>query len=382
MSKKVISFHSKHFTETVIPMRLHQARIFRGLSLAELAEKLEISRQAVGRMEQGTLKISSNTLVKLSDILDFPIHFFSKELKLNSTESGAVFFRTRSIPQKRRDAYKMKMKLYADEVVGALQCYFDLPVLNFPQYDKEHPYEGYTVEDMEDVAMGVRNAWNIGSAPIQNLMSVMQRNGIIIFKMDLGMTDGFSQWSNGVPIVVVNEKSNYFRTRFSLAHELGHLLLHSDVKDEDSAKREIEAEANAFAGSFLMPDCSFQKDVRATMLNDLVPLKKRWGVSIAAIVYRLHKLGYVTEERYKGLNVQLSSRGWKKSEPFDNIYEDEEPRLFRECVKILLEESIVSKADLVEQIALSPEDMADAFYLPREFFTEKDIVPKLNVDLK
>jgi len=382
MSKKVISFQSKRFTQTVIPMRLHQARIFRGLSLAELAEKLEISRQAIGRMEQGTLKVSANTLVKLSDILDFPIHFFSKELKLNSTESGAVFFRTRSISQKKRDAYKMKIKLYADEVVGALQCYFDLPVLNFPQYDKEHPYEGYTVEDMEDVAMSVRNAWNIGSAPIQNLMSVMQRNGIIIFKMDLGMTDGFSQWSNGVPIVVVNEKSNYFRTRFSLAHELGHLLLHSDVKDEDSAKREIEAEANAFAGSFLMPDCSFQKDVRATMLNDLVPLKKRWGVSIAAIVYRLHKLGYVTEERYKGLNVQLSSRGWKKSEPFDNIYEDEEPRLFRECVKILLEESIVSKADLVEQIALSPEDMADAFYLPREFFTEKDIVPKLNVDLK
>lgn len=382
MSKKVISFQSKRFTQTVIPMRLHQARIFRGLSLAELAEKLEISRQAIGRMEQGTLKVSANTLVKLSDILDFPIHFFSKELKLNSTESGAVFFRTRSISQKKRDAYKMKIKLYADEVVGALQCYFDLPALNFPQYDKEHPYEGYAVEDMEDVAMSVRNAWDIGSAPIENLMSVMQRNGIIIFKMDLGTTDGFSQWSNGVPIVVVNEKSNYFRTRFSLAHELGHLLLHSDVPDEDSAKREIEAEANAFAGSFLMPDCSFQKDVRATTLNDLFPLKKRWGVSIAAIVYRLHKLGYVTEERYKGLNVQLSSRGWKKSEPFDDIYEDEEPRLFQECVKILLEENIVSKADLIEQIALSPEDMTDAFYLPKDFFTEKDIAPKLIVDLK
>ncbi len=377
MSKKIISFHSEQLTDAVIPTRLHQARTFRGLSLSELAEKLEISRQAVGRMEQGTLKVSANTLVKISNILDFPIHFFSKELKPNSTESGAVFFRTRSIPQKKRDSYKMKMKLYADELVGTLQDYFDLPLLNIPQYEKERSYEGYTIEDMEDVAMSVRTAWNIGSAPIRNLMNVMQRNGIIIFKMDLGTTDGFSQWSNGVPIVVVNEKSNYFRTRFSLAHELGHLLLHSDVKDEDSARREIEAEANAFAGSFLMPDCSFQKDVRTTTLNDLFPLKKRWGVSIASIVYRLHKLGYITEERYKGLNVQLSSRGWRKSEPFDDVYEDEEPKLFQECVKILLEESIISKADLIEQIALSPEDAADAFYLPRDFFAEKDITPKL-----
>ena len=220
---------------SIVPARIRKGRIFRGLSITELAEKLDISKQALSRMEIGTLSVNSAMLVKISDSLDFPLDFFSKEIKQQVSNNSAIFFRTNSISKKLKEKYLYKMDLYNEDLISYFRKYFNLPKLNLPEniYD----VESYTDEQIDDIAIKVRKHWGLGLSPISNLMDIIQKNGIIIFNFaledTLKNTDGFSQWNNGNPTIAINKDNNYYRTRFSLAHELGHILLHSDVEEFD-----------------------------------------------------------------------------------------------------------------------------------------------------
>src|ERR1700742_2303507 len=148
------------------------------------------------------------------------------------------------------------------------------------------------------------------------MIKLLESKGVRVFSLaeNTKTVDAFSSWRNEIPYIFLNTFKSAERSRMDAAHELGHLVLHKHGGPRQG--RDAEAEANSFASSFLMP----QADVRSRLpfvakLDDLVVAKKRWGVSVAALAYRLHKLGVLSAWQYRTFCIQINQRGFATKEP-------------------------------------------------------------------
>ncbi len=182
---------------------------------------------------------------------------------------------------------------------------FDLPPVSVPERDPH-------VEAPASAALHVRAVWGLGSAPMTNVLHTIEAHGIRVFALaaECREVDAFSFWdaATGAPFIIVGTDKTPERQVFDLAHELGHLVMHRD----QSAPRgkEEEREANAFASSFLMPtDDLLAAAPRQPSFGDLVHAKHRWKVSVAALAFRMHEIGLITEWHYHRLCVQLAQMG-------------------------------------------------------------------------
>jgi Zn-dependent peptidase ImmA (M78 family)/transcriptional regulator with XRE-family HTH domain len=167
-----------------------------------------------------------------------------------------------------------------------------------------------TVDEVDDLAADTRAALGHEErGPIQNLTNLVERSGVCVVPIvGLDGIDGLSAWVDGVPVIGLSPAVPGDRFRLTLGHELGHLLFHS-VKGANT-----EAEANRFAVSLLFPPAEFEAAMPdRPQLRDFVALKASWGVSVAALVYRAHDLGYIDDARYRALQIQMSK--WRRTEP-------------------------------------------------------------------
>jgi Zn-dependent peptidase ImmA (M78 family) len=138
--------------------------------------------------------------------------------------------------------------------------------------------------------------------------------GVFSLSEDTKSVDAFSCWRNAVPFAFLNTFKSAERSRFDAAHELGHLVMHGHGAPQDS--KQAESEADRFASEFLMPSDDVLSRIRyITSVTDLICAKKRWGVSVAALNYRLHKLDVVSDWQNRNLNIEISRRGYRKDEP-------------------------------------------------------------------
>lgn len=183
-----------------------------------------------------------------------------------------------------------------------------------------------TLEELEDIAADVRLLLSQEEhGPIQNLTSAVERAGVCLIPIaGLAGIDGLSSWvgDKQIPVIGISPAVPGDRFRFTLAHELGHLIMHKR-KGEQS-----EHEANRFAGALLFPAADFNEAMpEFPQLKDFTNLKSSWGVAVAMLVYRAHELGYIDDQRYRALQIQMSR--WKKSEPatFSPAYGQLFPRL-------------------------------------------------------
>ena len=163
--------------------------------------------------------------------------------------------------------------------------------------------------DVEDYAIEVRY-WlqHEESGPINNLTSAVERAGVCVVPVAGQGIDGISAWVEGLPVIGVDPAAPGDRFRLTLGHELGHLLFHT------KKAAECEAEANRFAGALLFPRADFDEALPdRPQLRDFIGLKRAWGVSVAALVYRAHELDYIDDRRYRALQIQMSK--WRRNEP-------------------------------------------------------------------
>ncbi len=369
--------NNKGNTKNIVPIRIKQARILRGMTMEDLSKSIDITKQAISKIEMGTLNVSPGTLLKISEALNFPIHFFSKEIIMNqNSEDSITFFRTKKIPAKTASAWNELIEIINYDIIGYIKSYFNLPEANFPDISDISSDERYTNEDIERIAMRLRKYWELGSGPINNLAHVAQKNGIIVVRINLNdnKTDAFSKWKNKTPYILLNAyKNNLFRSRFDLAHEIGHLILHNGIDPNKFANDEIEDEANKFASAFLLPEDAFGDEVYTITLDSLLPLKKRWKVSVNAMTRRCLSLGFITQERYTSLQKQISARRWRTAEPLDDIYLPEKTQMLNECLEVLIENNILDKNTFLDDIALSKLDLCDIMGLPRNYFEDNII---------
>ena len=336
--------------------RLKKARIYRGLTVAELAEKVGCQRQTLSMYEISKSQPTDKELVdRLSCALDFPVNFFYEHPE--SHAEGTVYFRSLLTTNKKyRNEQIVKMDFLC-QVYSLLQDY-----ISFPTYEPISFPDNITPED---AAYALRDAWGLGRDPIDNIISVVEQHGILVtsFSTSTDDVDAFSQFVgiNGSPTYLIaysNNKTSAARIHFDIAHELGHICLHEWSEDiEELSKEEFkrrEREANDFAAAFLLPEDSFRKDaeVGPQTITFYKQLKKKWKVSIAAMIRRSESLKIITKEDYQTLIRIMQRRGQRKEEPLDDMLITAAPALLKASVMMLLQENVFTPKEFMDELSL------------------------------
>lgn len=373
---------------TIIPYRIKQARISRGYSMGELADLLGITRSAISQYELGTIKPSDLIIGQLSNILNYQISFFYKPLPENTTANSAVYFRSRrSTTKKAKNAAREKISIFK-EINDYLKRFVDFPSVNLPVINNIDVYHELSLNDVEAIAMQVRNYWNLGLGPIDNLVSILQKNGIMISIMDLNnkKIDAFSVWYDSIPYIYISkDKYSNARLRFDLAHELGHILIHGNLFNDDDIEtkvisEKIEREADMFAACFLLPSKSFENDIYSSSINHFIQLKKKWKVSIGAMIYRCQALELLTPNQIKYLKDQMSYNGYWKKEPLDDQIPLEKPFAHKQAFQLILDNHLVTPNEIIEEIGCSSQEIEEYSFLPQG--TLKTKTPSNIIQLK
>jgi Zn-dependent peptidase ImmA (M78 family)/DNA-binding XRE family transcriptional regulator len=291
------------------PARLRLARELKEWSQSDLAAQVTVTAAALGQYESGATRPSPQILTDLSHTLDVPAEFF--ELPVVETHDG--FFRStrRTSVAHRRHARALAHIAHdlARDAVGEILPPVTLPSLPPPDLDAPQ-------EEIEELAQHVRRAWGLPQGPIPNVVELLEAHGIVVLRLplDTADVDAFSLPFPDRPIVVLStDKNDRARSRFDGSHELGHLVLHGE---QVWGVKEVETQAHIFAAAFLMPADDIRDELppRADWAT-LFALKRRWQVSLAALLMRAKTLGSMTEASYVTAVKALSARGWRRIEP-------------------------------------------------------------------
>ena len=337
--------------------RLKKARIYRGLTVAELAERVGCQRQTLSMYEisksQPTDKI---TVARIAKELDFPVKYFYENPDVFT--SGTVYFRSLLTTNKKYRSEQIVKMDYLSQIYSLLQDY-----VAFPEFE---PLDLPNDVTPEQAAYALRDAWGLGRGPIENLISIVEEHGILVtsFSTSTNDVDAFSQFmgATNTPTYIIaysNNKTSAARIHFDIAHELGHICLHEWSEDiEDVSKEDFkrkEREANDFAAAFLLPEETFRRDAERgpQTITYYKQLQKKWRVSIAAMIRRSEKLGIITTDDYQNLIRVMQRRGLRREEPLDDTLITASPALLKTSVIMLLQENVFTPAEFMEELSNS-----------------------------
>jgi len=305
MTTMTFSTKSNQSSELFTGDRLRIARQRRSLTKKRLAELLSVTPRTVSGWEADEYPPEHDNLANIIDVLSFPASFYFRDESAH-TSHDAVSFRSLSrTTAKQRDAV-LAMCDIAKDLAKWLDHSFELPSVDIPDLFEEIPDFAATL---------LRQRWGIGNKPVKHFISLLESKGVKIFALpeNCREIDACSFWSDSTPFILLNTEMSGERIRFDLAHELGHLVLH---KHGAPMGREAEQEANLFASEFLMPEDGIRVNrPKVWSIQALMKRKKPWGVSISALAYRAHQLGYISEWHFKSLNIEMRRRGYKDREP-------------------------------------------------------------------
>ena len=369
------------------PHKLTEARQARALNISKLAELVGVTRQAISKYEQGSSKVSVDVLNKLSSVLEFPVSFFYKPDNDISYSQSTVFYRSfKTSEETVRSMIRIKCN-WTYNVYSYLNSRVTMPTLNLPNLDLLLNQGELTLDSIQNIANALTNYWNLGNGPILNLTNVLERNGIIVSggNITATKTDACSEVLYGVPVIFYDKTlKSSCRIRFSLAHELGHILLHSYVTNEDLKNKDfldkIEKEANTFASCFLLPRESFILDVNALSLEYFMLLKEKWKVSISALIYRCKELELIDNNLNLSLRKRISAKRWNKIEPLDDTIPYENPQLFKQALEFIIQNSNTKKGDILFYFSYNQKDLSDIVGCDKNFWND-DIEKPLQFSL-
>lgn len=283
------------------PARLQLALDRRRKTARMLADAAGITAVSLSRIMNDKQVPEADTVERIASALDYPVAFFY-DGEIDPLPSSSVSFRSLSSITKKEANAAIAAGSIAFLVADWLDARYKLPrsQLTISDFSQErNPAAG---------ARALRQAWGLGEKPIANMIKLLEAKGIRVFSLaeNTKNVDAFSCWRDGQPYIFLNTFKTPERSRFDAAHELGHLVLHRHGGSNQGPQ--AESEANAFASSFLMPHADVLAEMpRVSSLRQIVGHKKRWGVSAAALTYRLHKLKIITDWQYRNFNIDIRS---------------------------------------------------------------------------
>lgn len=330
----------------MIGARVRQVRELYGWTQTELGQQAGLDQPTVSNIENGVAQASlfDNHISRIANCTGFTIDWFERE-PIEEFSAGTIRYRKKAPAPKRDDRMAIRRLELAHEVVTILEQdeKLRLPPVTIP-------YLGPPADEneIEDQAVLAREALDLPlTGPVRNVARALERAGAIVVGLpqETGETDrvnnhhGVSAWPDLKlrPVIGFSTMDPGDRQRHTLSHELGHLCLHRGLL---SNPRAAEREASLFASAFLMPLADAVKLFASTSitLKNLVPIKRGWGISIAALIMRARQVNAIDDDRHESLFRQLSSRGWRREEPV--AVRREEPALISQLLRHRFGESI------------------------------------------
>ncbi|MGH9734169.1 MAG: helix-turn-helix domain-containing protein [Candidatus Acidiferrales bacterium] len=297
-----------------VGQRLQLAREFRDLTQKQLGEKIAASHALVSMYEGGKRTDPSADLVEaFGTVLGFEVDFFYEPDGEIFEEDECSFRHRRSTPER----LKTKIRAHASllgMVLDRLRGHFKFPKLNIPRV------RAGTVQEIEDAAEQARLYWGLGiEAPISDIGRVMEHAGAFLVShlVESSQVDAFSRDGSTVVIFLNQSVRSTSRWIFDIAHECGHLIMHSGIQ---TGTEEIEDAADRFAGAFLLPRVAFAREFRTSPFSwqHIFNLKRRWKASAAAIIKRAYDLRLIGAVEYRQSFKYMSARNWRKGgEPYE-----------------------------------------------------------------
>ena len=332
--------------------RLRLARLFRGITLEELGAHVAATRQYMHQLETTAGKAPTADMVNaLAAVLGVLPAFFAQPLASSFGPEHCHFRKQVTTPQSVIQQVLARGTML-DMVVEALAMEVDLPTVDFPQ----NPVASF--REVEAAAETCRRHWGLGlGGPIQSMTRVVENAGALVTQFP-GLSERLDALSMHCPrplIVRSTTKSSVVRLRFDLAHECGHLVMHQGVETGDN---ETEAQAHRFASAFLLPARAFAAEFprrgRYMDWTALYALKRRWGVSVRAIIRRAYDLEMIDAAQYRTANVHLVRAGQAKGEPGDNDWPwTEEPELLAVALFAVEEQMPGAVSSLARSLGLA-----------------------------
>lgn len=312
----------------VNPEMLILARESRGMSQVELATKTKIAASILCRYETETLRPADHHLGIIAEALEYPTSFFYNEDKRYGFGSNCLYHRKRvSLPPSDLRKLQAKANIFRIRVSKLLKGAQVEAKLKFPKFDIGE-YEG----DVDHIANLVRAAWKLPMGPIKNLVELVEQAGGIVsyFPFETRKLDAISHWApGGQPIFFLNSEMPADRCRFTLAHEIGHIVMH------EFSTVDQEKEADRFASELLMPADEITKDLAPPLtLAKLAQLKPYWRVSMQALAVRAYHLEVISKDQYRRLFTIMSRMGYRLTEPV--TIPREEPQVFSALISVYL----------------------------------------------
>lgn len=327
------------------------ARESRQMTQSELATKAQIPQGVISKAEHGLTELTNERLSTIAEVLGYPVELFGWDEEVYGFGSAAFYHRK----QKSLSQQHLK-KIHADFNLTRIRVKRLTQGLDIHGKHQFSPLDLDDFDSSRHVAQAARAMWQLPMGPVRNMVRVVENaEGIVVFE-DFG-TDkisAISQWAPGErPIFVLNSVHSPDRQRFTLAHEVAHILMHATPRETQ------EQEADEFASEFLMPAAEISPDLaRGIDLARAAQLKTVWRVSMGALIRRARDLGYITDSRYTSLSVQMSQKGWRKREPVE-ITADE-PRFVSSVIKAKQEDGY-DVDDLSAVAGLYPAEFSDKF---------------------
>jgi Zn-dependent peptidase ImmA (M78 family)/DNA-binding XRE family transcriptional regulator len=300
--------------ENSIATNLTRARQLRGLSMEELASMINCSKQAIGHWENGIRTPESKSLLAIANALDLELDYFYNDCNVQFNLHNVNYREGMLLTEFQRiDVQNLTSSMLND--------YLELETIAKEFVEFVNPIEDLTINnasDAEKAAKQLRKKWKLGEGPIHNISNLLERKGIRVIKINFGFNyshEGLSGWAEDkrVPVIVLNARQqDISRVRFTILHELGHLLLiMSDALDIDG----IEKMCDAFAGAVLLPAeiliQEFGKNRTAISMPELRRIKELYGISIAAIMVRAKVTNLITYDAYlKWKNFDFPDRDY------------------------------------------------------------------------
>ena len=346
---------------------LKLARNYFGLNQKEFAKKLNVSQALVSNLEKSLKPLTEDVVEKLKD--EFGENFFSQ---IMSTPNLKVHYRaSATVAKKYTDLFEARLLIISNKIEQLLE-YVEIPENRIPQID----LEDFKL-NAEYLATEIRDYFGLGRKPIEDLVRLLESNGVIVYFFDYDFIsaqnksfDGVSFYVKGVPVILINNKIQNARKVFTLAHELLHLIAHNHSEFIISNERDIEKEANTFASEFLAPRAALRGEYSRLTMSKLFQLKAYWKLSVGALLYKA-KGNMLSEDQYRRWVTALAP--YRKNEPHD--FEINNPVLLKKMLKVC-QEDIGSEEDFYKEFGLSKKIFEEVY----STLIEKDR-PKMKIIL-
>lgn len=315
-------------------------RTAKGLTQEEVAEEAGMTQATLSRYEQGLREPDSRAIDTLSRVYGVTVDFLTYGFHLKGGLAADAHMRrfktAKPTDWKRVEARLNLLRMQSSFLFDRLPLEPENHVASADP-DRMTPSEA---------AQLVRSAWRVPIGPIRTLIRWVESAGVIVICEDFGTRriDAMSQWAGDHAVIVLNSILPTDRKRWTIAHELGHLVLHSNYVDLDV---NMERQADEFAGEFLTPAHLIKPELRNLTLAKLAALKLEWGTSMQSLIERAYGLDRISNAERTSLYKQLSARGWRTNEPYSDSLMMEEPKLASTIGERLVEAG-ASLADLAK----------------------------------